>query len=42
MGCFFQIFKLGNIFQNFDQKVAKMQKSDLFITFLVKNFQNIA
>ena len=42
---FFSNFKLGNIFENFDQKVPKNAKKVIFwqkscfLTFLVENFQ---
>ena len=42
---FFQTFKLGNMFENFDEKVPKKWffcKKLWFLTFLVKIFKNIA
>ena len=42
---FFQVFELGNIFENCDQKVPKndfLAKNHDFWLFLVKIFKNIA
>ena len=50
MGVSFQIFNLGNIFENVDQKVSKQwffffgrgAKNHIFKTFFGKIFKNIA